>query len=565
MSRFADNRLGTKPICQWSFANQNFYAHFRRWLREGGYGDSALMLYGVAARLALGYLDKAYWLIQPEADLDRVRDAIAAQYESATTRSTYGKGLSKLAEYLRFRCHRPTPEKQVSWAHFLDPLPTAMADDVRTYLAHRRRAWRPEDRFRATNTVLSDLTLSLRWMVTHGVLTRMDDLTPGRWFDYVDARLAAGIKAVTINGELAQLQHLLRFLDDAGRTVCSRMMQVGPLDAGSHLPRDVPSDQLRRLLEEIQLEIASDHAGNRRMGLLDRAWFLVMLHSGLRTGEVRRLLLEDLDLDGRQVRIDQSKGLKDRIVCLSSPAVEALRAYLAVRGPATGKHVFLYRHQPLSISYCSQRLRTYGRRCGVVIIPHQLRHSCATLLLNAGAPVLTVQTILGHKFIDTTLRYARLYDGTVAADYYRAMAEVESHFRVGEYAGRHPTAANCWLWWTLCALGHSTTAKEKRSTLCGPEFSPPSLRSMQAWSKATMAPGPRWFDTGAVSCYIEDTQGRAGESDRFRQLPPSVFLFSRFAHRQSMLSRLGCPLPSKLRFALGGTASSPCLGTRFRH
>jgi hypothetical protein len=47
------------------------------------------------------------------------------------------------------------------------------------------------------------------------------------------------------------------------------------------------------------------------------------------------------------------------------------------------------------------------------------------MLLNAGAPILTVQTLLGHKHIDTTLTYARLYDGTVAADYYRAMNDVE--------------------------------------------------------------------------------------------------------------------------------------------
>ena len=70
-------------------------------------------------------------------------------------------------------------------------------------------------------------------------------------------------------------------------------------------------------------------------------------------------------------------------------------------------------------------MRTYGKRCGVSITPHQLRHSCATLLLNAGAPILTVQTILGHQRVDTTLGYARLYDGTIAADYYRAMLQVE--------------------------------------------------------------------------------------------------------------------------------------------
>jgi hypothetical protein len=47
------------------------------------------------------------------------------------------------------------------------------------------------------------------------------------------------------------------------------------------------------------------------------------------------------------------------------------------------------------------------------------------LLLNAGASVLTVQALLGHKRVDTTLRYARVYDSTVAADYARAVSRTE--------------------------------------------------------------------------------------------------------------------------------------------
>jgi hypothetical protein len=53
------------------------------------------------------------------------------------------------------------------------------------------------------------------------------------------------------------------------------------------------------------------------------------------------------------------------------------------------------------------------------------RLDASSKTVNAGAPVLTVQALLGHKFVDTTLGYARLYDGTIAADYYRAMAQVE--------------------------------------------------------------------------------------------------------------------------------------------
>ncbi len=72
----------------------------------------------------------------------------------------------------------------------------------------------------------------------------------------------------------------------------------------------------------------------------------------------------------------------------------------------------------------------------MVTTPHQLRHCCATLLLNAGAPILTVQTVLGHQHIDTTLSYARLrlQRGTMAADYHRAMLQIERQLALSEDA-----------------------------------------------------------------------------------------------------------------------------------
>jgi len=151
----------------------------------------------------------------------------------------------------------------------------------------------------------------------------------------------------------------------------------------------------------------------------------MMVHSDLRTCEIRRLHLGDLDLAARQVRIEQSKGLQDRMVFLSQTGIEALKAYLEIRGPAETDHVFIYRYQLLKVGYCGRRLRLYGERCGLHATPHQLRFSCATLLLNAGTPILTVQQILGHQRVETTLRYARLYDCTVVRDYGQAMVEAE--------------------------------------------------------------------------------------------------------------------------------------------
>jgi hypothetical protein len=149
---------------------------------------------------------------------------------------------------------------------------------------------------------------------------------------------------------------------------------------------------------------------------------------------VRSLRLQDIDWEGRRARIEQSKNMKDRIIFLSQSTIDALNAYLEVRGilEALPNFVFVFRHAPLTRSYCSERLNTYCKPLGIHVAPHQLRHSCATLLLNSGAPVLTVQTLLGHKWVDTTLGYARLYDGTVAADYYQAMSGVERRLALPE-------------------------------------------------------------------------------------------------------------------------------------
>ena len=427
------------PITDWPVANQRFYADFRRWLRDGGYGDGSLRLYGIAARMALGFLNKAYWMID-DADLERVRVHTVATYQSTGTRGTYRKGLAKLAEFLQHKCHRKAPQRTVNWDHYVGSLPDWLADDVRAYVAHRRRAWVPEQQHRGTLEVLSHLTLSLRWMAQNACLKNISDLDPALWFDFLDTRLEAGRRPRTVNRDLGDLQEFLRFLADAGCPVCERMLALKPLPVGPQLPRDVPIDQLRSLMQEIEKEANVTTVQAQRMGVMDRAWFHLMLHCGLRVGEVRRLCLSDLDLEGRRARIEQSKGLNDRIVFLSLQAVDALKAYLEIRGPANSDHVFIFRHRPLSTTYCRNRLRTYGRHCGAVVIPHQLRHSCATLLLNAGAPILAVKTILGHKQIDTTMGYARLYDGTLATDYYCAMAEIESRF--GSQDGPNDAAPN---------------------------------------------------------------------------------------------------------------------------
>lgn len=412
---------------EWSAENVGFYKDFRAWLRENGYGKSALNLYGAAVRTAIGYLRKPYWTIDPETDLARVKEHLAHSQRAPATRSEYGKGLKKLDAYLRLRRHLPKQEKELPWDYTIGSLSPALQEQARAFLKHCQRAWKVEQRFERGRDTLYGLGIPLRWMAEHAGVKTMADLTPQVWDAWLDHRLDAGMKPATVNSDLTSLKRFTWFVRESGGAVCERFLLVEPLDIGWRIPKDVPLEGLRKLQAVIQAE-----AG--RIGRMDLAWFLLMLHCGLRTCEVRNLKLGDVDWAAKRLRIEQSKGLKDRHIYLDEAVLAALRSYLAVRGQADAlpQNVFIYRHAPLSRTYCFQKLETYGARCGVKASPHQLRHSCATLLLNAGAPVLSVQMILGHKQVDTTLGYARLYDGTVAADYFSAMHKVERQLALPE-------------------------------------------------------------------------------------------------------------------------------------
>jgi site-specific recombinase XerD len=266
------------------------------------------------------------------------------------------------------------------------------------YVNHRSRAWREHDRLFHDRSLLANLSA-----FSHAVnLTRLADLTPRVWFAYVQDRIKKGIKPSSLNTELKVVQSLLRFAKENGTPISETMLEVHLLKVGEALPKDLNMGQVKALLDATQ-------------NPMDRVWILLMLHCGLRTCEVRTLRWEDVDLQKRILYVRESKGLQSRVVFLSQPVRETLGKL-----PQNQELVFTYRNKPLSRRYCQSRLVTIGTRCGFHVTPHQLRHTCATMLLNAGMSVLGVQKLLGHKYVETTLRYARAYDVTVVRDIQRA-------------------------------------------------------------------------------------------------------------------------------------------------
>jgi hypothetical protein len=112
-------------------------------------------------------------------------------------------------------------------------------------------------------------------------------------------------------------------------------------------------------------------------------------------------------------------------VYLTERICVVIREYLEIRGSGHTEHVFLYRHEPLGKDLVRDRIKAAGKRAGVKVTPHQLRHTYATQLVNAGCRITTIQALMGHKRLSTTLVYAEVHNHTVAEDYYTAMAKVE--------------------------------------------------------------------------------------------------------------------------------------------
>lgn len=146
------------------------------------------------------------------------------------------------------------------------------------------------------------------------------------------------------------------------------------------------------------------------LSLRDRALFETAYATGMRLGEVTRILITDIDSERMVIRVEQGKGRKDRYVMLSVSLLETLRAYWLDSRPK--KYLFPGDggDRPLSHSTAQKRFHHARDRAGIdkPISFHTLRHSFATHLLEDGANVRKIQTLLGHRSLQTTERYTHL-------------------------------------------------------------------------------------------------------------------------------------------------------------
>ncbi|MCB9245471.1 MAG: site-specific tyrosine recombinase XerD [Flavobacteriales bacterium] len=151
-------------------------------------------------------------------------------------------------------------------------------------------------------------------------------------------------------------------------------------------------------------------------GIRDRAMLEILYGSGLRVSELTNLKLEDLLFDEDLLKVT-GKGNRQRIVPLGRVSKLYVQSYLLevrIRQETRGESAsFLFlnlRGKPLTRVYVFKLVKKLAEEAGIrkSISPHTLRHSFATVLVEAGADLRAVQQMLGHKNITTTEIYTHL-------------------------------------------------------------------------------------------------------------------------------------------------------------
>jgi len=146
---------------------------------------------------------------------------------------------------------------------------------------------------------------------------------------------------------------------------------------------------------------------------------------GLRAGEVVRLKVKHIDSAQKIIRVEQSKGRKDRNVMLSPEMLDLLRQWWKARPPRDNagtpvEERWLFpgrmRGQPMTTRQLNRLFHETAEAAGIKksVTLHALRHSFATHLLERGTDIRIIQALLGHHKLDTTARYTRVATGMIA-------------------------------------------------------------------------------------------------------------------------------------------------------
>lgn len=219
---------------------------------------------------------------------------------------------------------------------------------------------------------------------------------------------ANAVEARSIARKLSCLRGFYRWLLLDKRIAYDPTVNIETPASWKILPKSLAEGVVAEMLETTGAAARSDEAD--ALALRDHAILELLYAGGLRVGEICALRQEDLHLDQARAQV-RGKGDKERIVPLGEKAVAAIEAYVQrgrptlVRTGTVERALFLsVRGRPLTRQWVWEMVRATNGQAS----PHMLRHSCATHMVEHGADLRSVQTLLGHADIATTQVYTHV-------------------------------------------------------------------------------------------------------------------------------------------------------------
>jgi integrase/recombinase XerD len=219
-----------------------------------------------------------------------------------------------------------------------------------------------------------------------------------------------GVESRSIARKLSCLRGFYRWLLMDKRIGHDPTVNIETPSSWKVLPKSLAESEVAEMLERTGAAAKSADADG--LALRDHAILELLYAGGLRVGEIVALRVEDLHLDQARAQV-RGKGDKERIVPLGRSAVEALERYLTIGRPGLVKAgvqraCFLsVRGNALTRQWVWEMVRAASVH-GNKVSPHKLRHSCATHMVEHGADLRSVQTLLGHADIATTQVYTHV-------------------------------------------------------------------------------------------------------------------------------------------------------------
>ncbi len=224
---------------------------------------------------------------------------------------------------------------------------------------------------------------------------------------YLDSLFAQPLSPRSIARHITTLRSFCAFLLEEGRLANDPTTALTLPRQWSNLPKYLTKNQIDALLA------APDPA--RPTGLRDRAMLELLYACGLRVSELCGVRLADLESGLGVLRVT-GKGNKQRLIPVGKSALASVALYLSSARPALLKgrsspYIFITaRGGPLTRQAFWKLIVAHGKKAGIFhrLTPHVLRHSFATHLLEGGAGLRSVQTMLGHSDIATTQIYTHV-------------------------------------------------------------------------------------------------------------------------------------------------------------